>query len=100
MNFKQALNLLEKGGKIKLPEWDRFWFADSGIIRVFTSDNKVLNTPHILTHKDREDWQEAVVIWRKTAEYNKWLQVQNQDNNSNSMDIELLKCVTPSNKNL
>ena len=53
--------LLLQGSRVKLPEWNGFWFYDEGKIKVFTKDNTVLTTPHIEKYNDRLDWQEMFV---------------------------------------
>lgn len=61
MNWQQAEELLLQGSRVKLPEWNGFWFYDEGKIKVFTRDNTVLTTPHIEKYNDRLDWQEMFI---------------------------------------
>lgn len=57
MNFGEALKGLNEGKKIKVPEWKGFWFKQSGMIKVFTTEGEVLDTPHFQQYIFRNDWQ-------------------------------------------
>ena len=62
MNYQQALAALNEGEKIKLPEWDGYWFkpelgtGDEGI-KVFTAQGDILDTPYLDDYKNRTDWR-------------------------------------------
>lgn len=70
MNFGQALEILNQGGKIKVPEWKGYWFKESGMVKVMTAEGQVLETPHFQQYIFREDWEEvgqsSVKIKQKT----------------------------------
>lgn len=55
--FVQAMEWLESGSKIKLPEWTGYWFIEDGEIKVMTKSGDILNTPWIEKYKDRVDWK-------------------------------------------
>lgn len=62
MSYAEALDALDKGFKVKLPEWGGYWFKDGDSIKVFTKDGDILDTPWINIPEDqnvkhREDWQ-------------------------------------------
>lgn len=57
MNFGQALEALNEGKKIKVPEWGGYWFKQSGMIKVMTAEGVVLETPHFQQYIFREDWE-------------------------------------------
>jgi hypothetical protein len=59
MNFAQALEALNEGKKIKVPEWGGYWFKQSGIIKVMTAEGVVLETPHFQQYIFRTDWEIA-----------------------------------------
>lgn len=59
MNFGQALEALNEGKKIKVPEWGGYWFKQSGMIKVMTAEGVVLETPHFQQYIFRQDWQIA-----------------------------------------
>jgi len=59
MNFGQALEALNEGKKIKVPEWGGYWFKQSGMIKVMTAEGVVLETPHFQQYIFRQDWEIA-----------------------------------------
>jgi hypothetical protein len=59
MNFGQALEALNEGKKIKVPEWGGYWFKQSGMIKVMTAEGVILETPHFQQYIFREDWEIA-----------------------------------------
>jgi len=59
MNYQEALSALESGKKVKLPEWIGYWFKDNGIIKVFTRDCQILESPYLQDYTSREDWEET-----------------------------------------
>lgn len=73
MNFKEAVQNMEMGFKVRLPEWKGFWFLSAeadGIaldtidsfkpyIRVYTKDGETLDTPHFDKYEHRDDWEIA-----------------------------------------
>ncbi len=63
MNLNQALSYLFEGVKIKLPEWEGYWFlnkdfigGEDGIISVRLGTGEVVNTPDFVQYGGREDW--------------------------------------------
>lgn len=56
MNFGEALKGLNEGKKIKVPEWKGYWFKEAGIIKVFTAEGEILETPHFQQYIFRDDW--------------------------------------------
>ena len=59
LNFGQALEFLNEGKKIKVPEWKGYWFKESGMVKVMTAEGQVLETPHFQQYIFRNDWQLA-----------------------------------------
>ena len=59
MNFGSALEVLNNGGKIRVPEWYGYWFKEAGVIKVFTKDGEVLDTPHFQQYIFRTNWEEV-----------------------------------------
>ena len=59
LNFGQALELLNEGMKVKVPEWKGYWFKESGMVKVMTAEGVVLDTPHFQQYIFRTDWQLA-----------------------------------------
>lgn len=57
LNFGQALEALNNGQKIKVPEWKGYWFKQSGMIKVMTAEGVVLETPHFQQYIFRTDWE-------------------------------------------
>lgn len=59
MNFGEALEILNQGGKVKVPEWKGYWFKEAGMIKVMTAEGQVLETPHFQQYIFRTDWEQA-----------------------------------------
>lgn len=59
MNFGEALEILNAGGKVKVPEWKGYWFKESGMIKVRTAEDQVLETPHFQQYIFRTDWEQV-----------------------------------------
>lgn len=68
MDFAQALTSLVDGKKVKLPEWQGYWFIPNVVaswdaeevkkgVRVFTATGDVLNTPWFDKYHDRDDFE-------------------------------------------
>ena len=57
VDFGKALQALDKGMKIKVPEWKGYWFKESGMVKVMTAEGAVLDTPHFQQYIFRTDWQ-------------------------------------------
>jgi hypothetical protein len=57
LNFGQALEYLNEGKKIKVPEWKGYWFKESGMVKVMTAEGIILETPHFQQYIFRNDWQ-------------------------------------------
>ncbi len=58
MTFVQAMEALQNGNKVKLPEWKGLWFTmePRGKIYVEKADGSVVDTPFLEDYKNREDW--------------------------------------------
>ena len=56
LTFGLAIEALNVGMKIKVPEWEGYWFKKSGMVMVMTAEGEVLNTPHFQQYIFREDW--------------------------------------------
>jgi len=57
LDFNQALEALEKGLKVKLPEWIGYWFKKDGKILVHSRTGDTLETPFLDDYKNRTDWE-------------------------------------------
>lgn len=57
MDFGKALQELNKGKQIKVPEWGGYWFKEAGIIKVMTAEGEELDTPHFQQYIFRSDWK-------------------------------------------
>ena len=57
LNFGEALEALNLGQKIKVPEWKGYWFKQSGMVKVMTAEGVVLETPHFQQYIFRTDWE-------------------------------------------
>lgn len=63
MNYTEAISSLNRGKKVKLPEWHGYWFKEvmGGAyiesIKVFTASGDVLDTPYLEDYKNRTDWE-------------------------------------------
>jgi hypothetical protein len=57
LNFGQALEALNEGKKIKVPEWKGYWFKHTGMVKVMTAEGDILDTPHFQQYIFRNDWQ-------------------------------------------
>ena len=57
MNFGKALEVLNSGGSVRVPEWKGYWFKESGMVKVMTAEGEVLDTPHFQQYIFRTDWQ-------------------------------------------
>lgn len=56
LTFGLALEALNEGKKIKVPEWKGYWFKESGMVKVMTAEGEVLDTPHFQQYIFRTDW--------------------------------------------
>lgn len=63
LTYEKALQALEFGLFMKLPEWYGYWFkGKDGNIQVMDRNGDVLDTPHLPyldDYKNRTDWQET-----------------------------------------
>ncbi len=61
LSYDEAMKELLSGKKVKLPEWDGYWFKEEinqvASIKVFTASGDVLDTPFLEDYKKRTDWQ-------------------------------------------
>lgn len=62
MNFKQALEAMNQGYKVKLPEWSGYWCKENGTVNMYCKDGKILSITetedvfYTLNMLTREDW--------------------------------------------
>lgn len=57
MNYTEAMQALDLGANVKLPEWTGHWFKKTdGQINVFTRTGDILDTPNHAHYIMREDW--------------------------------------------
>lgn len=78
LNFGEALEALNRGQKIKVPEWKGYWFKQSGMVKVMTAEGVVLETPHFQQYIFRTDWeivQEKKANQSDTKKPNKLIEV-------------------------
>lgn len=52
-----AIEAMNQGFKVKVPEWKGYWFKESGMVKVMTAEGRVLETSHFQQYIFREDWQ-------------------------------------------
>ena len=58
MNFRLALAAAYSGKKIKLPEWEGWWFVgEDNLLYVHTKEGVIDNSPWFDKFVNREDWQ-------------------------------------------
>ena len=60
MNFGKALELIKQGKKVRVPEWQGWWFKKNGQIWVHTEDGNEFP-------QDDMSWVNSV-IWREDWE--------------------------------
>jgi hypothetical protein len=57
MNYSEAMQALDLGANVKLPEWVGHWFKNTdGQISVFTRTGDILDSPNHAHYIMREDW--------------------------------------------
>lgn len=59
MNFTQALEAMASGKKVKLPEWQGYWFMRGVEVKVFSSNGDILDTPWFDKYDMRTDFEEC-----------------------------------------
>lgn len=62
LTYDQAMAAMNLGKKVKLPEWNGYWFKpdpETGRegIKVFTAQGVILDTPYLLHYQERTDWE-------------------------------------------
>lgn len=57
MTYNEAIEALENGKKVKLPEWQGYWFKEKGEIKVFTRTGEYVSTPYLNDYQERTDWE-------------------------------------------
>jgi hypothetical protein len=57
MTLAEAIKACIDGKKVKLPEWEGYWFADGQTIKVFTKTGDVLDTPWFDKYEGRTDFE-------------------------------------------
>jgi hypothetical protein len=56
MDYIKAMQAVDSGCFIKLPEWRGYWFKDEGRIKVFTKEGDVVENPYFDNYRSRTDW--------------------------------------------
>tara|TARA_R110000796_G_scaffold177590_1_gene294412 strand:+ start:229 stop:660 length:432 start_codon:yes stop_codon:yes gene_type:complete len=56
LTFGLALEAMNKGLKVAVPEWGGYWFKESGMVKVMTAEGELLKTPHFQQYIFRGDW--------------------------------------------
>ncbi|AGY47945.1 hypothetical protein Plant_23 [Bacillus phage poppyseed] len=59
MTFGEALEIMKKGGKVRLPEWVGYWYKKNGQVVVHLEDGEEVYTPWFQQTIFREDWEEV-----------------------------------------
>lgn len=57
MDFSSAIVALESGEKVKLPEWQGYWFKQDDLIKVMDRHGDIHHTPYLDDYKNRTDWE-------------------------------------------
>lgn len=63
MNLPSAIDALNKGNKVKLPEWTGYWFIPEELltttrkVHAFTKEGDVLDTPWFDKYSNRTDFE-------------------------------------------
>lgn len=61
MTYNEALEVINKGGKVKLPEWQGFLFESlTGIQRVVTRNGDIIDNPILDDYISRTDWESTI----------------------------------------
>ena len=45
MNFKEALEVMKAGEKVKLPNWAGYWAWENGTVMMYTKEGVIINLP-------------------------------------------------------
>lgn len=66
MTLNEALVHINYGDKIKLPEWEGYWFKNEdpnvyAVISVKLKTGEVVHTPDFAQYGGRDDWQVVIV---------------------------------------
>lgn len=67
MTLQDAIDQMKVGNKVKLPEWEGYWFIPNGLqekddrlnVRVFTKTGDILETPWFDKYDRRDDFEIA-----------------------------------------
>lgn len=57
LTYRQALDALDNGKKVRLPEWTGYWFNNGNGTQVFTRTGDVLDAPNYENYSMRNDWE-------------------------------------------
>ena len=57
LTYDEAIQAIDRGYKVKLPEWTGYWFKEDAIIKVFTRTGDILETPFFEKYENRNDWE-------------------------------------------
>lgn len=88
LTFAEALEAMEEGKKVKLPEWGGFWIWEEkdDTIVIFTKEGNILDFRDSTMMKqtlkfisERSDWKVMETTMEATSEAANALQVYNQD---------------------
>mgnify|MGYP000088382004 CR=1 FL=1 len=56
LSFGLALEAMNEGFRVKVPEWTGYWFKEAGMVKVCTVEGNILETPHFQQYVFRNDW--------------------------------------------
>lgn len=57
MTFGEAIEVMRKGGKVRLPEWKGYWYKKNGQVIVHLEDGTENDTPWFQQTIWRKDWE-------------------------------------------
>jgi hypothetical protein len=57
LNYTEAMNVLNSGTAVRLPEWTGYWFKRDGKIKVQTRTGEIGETPNYDHYNMRNDWE-------------------------------------------
>lgn len=57
MNFEQAIEALNRGEKVKLPEWNGYWFRLGNYLKVMTKEGDIIDGPFLEDYVNRKDFE-------------------------------------------
>jgi len=57
MNIEEIKVAMKEGKKVRLPEWEGYWYEENGVVWVHHRDGTETPTPWWDTFKDRTDFE-------------------------------------------